>query len=709
MKKITVLLLFLLYCSANYGQQKVGQKIEKLVAHHTPFRHFKPLLPNQAPLSPEINKLVRNATSLTVNKMVMQDIATNKYSYIEIDVPYNGTAITVQLYRVEVKTKEFHIDTPNAKNIPYNHGAHYRGIVKGDSTSLVSFNFFEKELNGVVSADGINNLVIGHLENDLSVSSYIAYSDSQLVTPLPFKCGVSAQEHVDTVLPAPPVPAPNSGCQRISLEVSHSMCLAKNSDTELIINWVFSIFNGMQTLFYNDDVAISFQSLLIWTEADPYVGESSAEIIDSFANLSEIDGDVGGLFDKVGGLSGWLTGRLCLGAGGFFYTDAYVWDVPLPVYAWNIQCSVHEMGHMLESFHTHDCAWNGNNTAIDGCGPEAGAFSGCYGPIPYDEGGTIMSYCHLLLDVGIKLSNGFGPQPGALIRNTIAQAACLGTDCTDCINSVFSFTVTNPAVTSARVSWDDEAPGPWQVTYAALNGEFGEWQTVTNDFIVYEGLAPNSYYKFKIRPACATGESYLEREFIFGSGADWCGGDIFTDSGGLTGNYGNNEFLIRTITPAEGQQIAVALNTYDAQFAFERMYIFDGPTIESPKIDFTTWPYTFYPSQPDGSLTFLFISTEDTTFPGWDATVSCTALDTDTAVFDNFAYYPNPTKNSVTISSSDDLGEISIYNIAGQLLSTQKANGSRVVANISAFADGVYFFTVSNGSKVINFRIVKQE
>jgi hypothetical protein len=83
-------------------------------------------------------------------------------------------------------------------------------------------------------------------------------------------------------------------------------------------------------------------------------------------------------------------------------------------------------------------------------------------------------------------------------------------------------------------------------------------------------------------------------------------------------------------------------------------------------------------------------------------------LSTESASFANFAYYPNPAKNSVTISSSDDLGEIRIYNVAGQLLSIQKANGNHAVANISAFADGVYFFTVSNGNKVTNFRIVKQ-
>src|SRR5690606_8460773 len=39
----------------------------------------------------------------------------------------------------------------------------------------------------------------------------------------------------------------------------------------------------------------------------------------------------------------------------------------VPVYSWDVTCSTHEMGHNLGSPHTHNCAWNGNNTAIDNC------------------------------------------------------------------------------------------------------------------------------------------------------------------------------------------------------------------------------------------------------------------------------------------------------------------------------------------------------
>ena len=82
----------------------------------------------------------------------------------------------------------------------------------------------------------------------------------------------------------------------------------------------------------------------------------------------------------------------------------------------------HELGHLFGSHHTHACRWNGNNTAIDGC---AGFVEGnCGNPGNPSGGGTIMSYCHIR-NIGINFSRGFGPQPGNVIRNNVANASCV--------------------------------------------------------------------------------------------------------------------------------------------------------------------------------------------------------------------------------------------------------------------------------------------
>ncbi|MEL6277189.1 MAG: M12 family metallo-peptidase, partial [Bacteroidota bacterium] len=113
---------------------------------------------------------------------------------------------------------------------------------------------------------------------------------------------------------------------------------------------------------------------------------------------------------------------------------AYSWIqgsyAQVPTYSWSVNVLAHEMGHNLGSRHTHDCIWNNNNTPIDGCGPAANYSTPCTpGPLP-TNGGTVMSYCHLLGNIGINFNNGFGQQPGDLIRANIANASCL----TNCAN-----------------------------------------------------------------------------------------------------------------------------------------------------------------------------------------------------------------------------------------------------------------------------------
>src|SRR5690606_33871721 len=136
----------------------------------------------------------------------------------------------------------------------------------------------------------------------------------------------------------------------------------------------------------------------------------------------------------------------------------------VPTYSWTIMVMSHEMGHSFGSRHTHNCSWNGNNTAIDGCGSSAGYSDGCTVEIP-EEGGTIMSYCHLTW-TGINLNLGFGDQPAALIRNNINSKPCLSSDCVSdfnhCSFSVESLRTASLTNDTFQIEIIDQASQQWK-------------------------------------------------------------------------------------------------------------------------------------------------------------------------------------------------------------------------------------------------------
>jgi hypothetical protein len=124
-----------------------------------------------------------------------------------------------------------------------------------------------------------------------------------------------------------------------------------------------------------------------------------------------------------------------------------------PNYSWSVFVVAHEFGHLFGSRHTHACVWNGNNTAIDGCGvcmespdPDADPITCNNCPrlgVP-QNGGTIMSYCHLSGNPGINFNLGFGLQPGNVIRNSVQMPTVFA--------NVLMFTSPDPIMSAPQAS-----------------------------------------------------------------------------------------------------------------------------------------------------------------------------------------------------------------------------------------------------------------
>lgn len=713
-----------------FGQNKIAQKVSDLQGLNANFTKVSVLTSDSSTTNETVDKVVDQATLATLDASMLAEIVNKQYDYIELAIPFNNQSVALLLYKVDPFAIGFHVDTNKMSQIEYQKGVYYRGIIKDEPNSVASFNFFNGECNGIFSSSILGNVVVGKLQTANNQSDYIVYSDAKMKVLNSFDCHVkegtvpqksgnsSAQKNSES-----------TRCATMYFEIDNDLFLANNSDTTQTTNWITSVFNNVQTIYANDGITVALKSIYIWTDQDPYqgVGTSSSDYLYAFAaNTPVFDGDLGqlvGIDDGgLGGVAVTING-LCT-QDNFSYSDVDISFSSVPTYSWTVQVITHEFGHLLGSPHTHACVWNGDDTAIDNCAPsalgsnwEGGECMTTPPTIPTtSEKGTIMSYCHLVSGVGISFNNGFGPQPAALLVDTVNNSTCLSTDCiSTCINLVVNLEVTSINSNSAYISWSDMGSATsWEVSVTPFASTNIVWNLVTETNFSASGLNPNTYYMVRVRPLCSGAISASRNQIFATTNTNLCNYP-FTDTGGASGNYTDMESWVRTMMPTgPGLKVRVTFASFNLETDYDYLYIYNGPDqynfdLTNGGLTGTTLPSSTYTSTAfDGSLTFRFYSDQAVNRAGWNATISCTGtLGEVSNDFLDFSYYPNPTSGKVSISSKDAITEIKVFNIQGQLLWSQKGNELTSDVDISKFATGTYFFQLKFNDKQANFKVLK--
>ena len=72
------------------------------------------------------------------------------------------------------------------------------------------------------------------------------------------------------------------------------------------------------------------------------------------------------------------------------------------------------------------------------------------------------------------------------------------------------------------------------------------------------------------------------------------------------------------------------------------------------------------------------------------------------------AAYPNPTKGKVYVTGLNDGNEVTVRNLAGQMLRNTKVAGNALEVNLSAYPQGTYLLMVTDNGKITStFKVVK--
>jgi hypothetical protein len=381
----------------------------------------------------QLGAVIRDGVVFDLSQSAVTNLLENKVGFLTLSLPNSqGAMIELELVKTDIFAPGFSVKTAKSTSEPLSGdwGVHYRGIVKGNERSLAAISVFKNEIIGFFSTDIDGNSVVGKVGGDNPSNTHIVYAEKDLKVETEFSCNTPdvAASLPESVLQAPSE-QPGS-CIRIYVEVDFDLFQNKGSSVTNTANYLTAVFNQSSTLFANDGIPVSLSEIFVWNTQSPYAGLTTTDAI--LAKFREtrtaFNGDLGHLvaLRGNGGLAATINGFCSTASLRECYSDIDPTFQNVPTYSWTVEVFTHELGHLMGSFHTHACVWNGNNTAIDGCGPAAGRSEGSCspGPIP-SNGGTIMSYCHLFPNPGINFTLGFGPQPRNLILNSINAATCL--------------------------------------------------------------------------------------------------------------------------------------------------------------------------------------------------------------------------------------------------------------------------------------------
>ena len=455
------------------------------------------------------------ATFVELNKSAIASLMSQQPDYLSLRIPINNNTIQVDLYKANIFTPDFSVTSAgsNGGAVNYTPGLHYQGIINGDNNSIAAISIFDNEVMALISTPSAGNFVIGRLENNRS-NLHVIYNDADLTSRPAMECATLADNGTYTPqeLQLPANRGMMVNCIRLYWEVNYNIFQGKGSITDAA-NYVTGIFNQSAIIYTNDNIPVELSEVYVWDVVSPYTGTTSSNYLSQFQTYrTSFNGDLGHLLGYGGG------GGIAAGFSGICasninsskcYSGINSSYSNFPTYSWSVMVVTHEQGHLMGSRHTHACVWNGNNTAIDGCGPAAGyGYEGsCSGaPIP-SGGGTIMSYCHLN-SVGINLSLGFGSKPQAVIINKYNSGACL----TACIGmacmpppGMNTTTVTN---TSAVFNWTAAVSASSYVLRYRVVGT-STWTTATATASPYTatGLTAGSNYEWQVQTVCTGGSS----------------------------------------------------------------------------------------------------------------------------------------------------------------------------------------------------------
>jgi len=437
-------------------------------------------------------------------KNQLTKLMSEKNSSLTLQLPnYKGVELKLDLIQVELFAEGFSVKTQDGYSAGYKSGLYYRGVLSGNSKSIVTMSIFDSEIYGMISIDDLNLII---QPSTIDHNKLILFDEKNIKADAPMECmttermmiGAPTQGHDEISSRAA------NDCIKSYIECDYALYQNKGSNITNTVNYITAVYNNVATLYANESINTTISEVFVWTTPDSYSKTSSITALNQFrAARPTFNGNLAHLAafggNNLGGVA-WLD-VLCTNYN-YAYSNIHSTYNNVPSYSWTVEVMTHEMGHNVGSNHTQWCGWSGG--AIDNCYTPEGSCPP--GPAP-TNGGTIMSYCHLT-SYGINFNNGFGPQPGNKIRSRVTAANCLSSSCGASCPTPAGLNASNISNTSALLSWS-AATGAvsYKLEYKLAVGS--TWTVISTSNTSYNltGLTAGTTYNARVQTVCSSGSS----------------------------------------------------------------------------------------------------------------------------------------------------------------------------------------------------------
>ncbi len=213
-------------------------------------------------------------------------------------------------------------------------------------------------------------------------------------------------------------------------------------------------------------------------------------------------------------------------------------------------------------------------------------------------------------------------------------------------------TLLSTSSVSANFSWQPSGPAgtlyQWEIglpNFTPGTNTFIYRDSTTDTLGFALGLVSSTALKLQIRAICGTapGDTSDWSDPVLFTTAPGCN-DVFTDPGGLLGNYPNSTMDTALICPSSDSEVVqLTFLTFATELNGDHLKIYDGTNAAAPQLanlsglflpPFEPLPGPYTATNASGCLYTLFFSNSQFNDEGWSALVSCVPPDTCLAPID---------------------------------------------------------------------------